>query len=521
VLRTDGADAQDAGPTCREVLELPLHDLSDARSVLARALSVTSRAPPNGSGFLSSAVRTAPVCADSAAFVRDWVEPPAGPLGAAPLRATLVRNSAYPRDRNNGAMWAGVGLNEQLEGGVEGSWRWVSGALIPKYVHHANADHPNIAQFTAGRIDAPKRFGTEPFSTLELGQSFVGVWVGAVEARLSNENLWLGAAQHSPLLLSNTAAGFPHLRVGTSRPLNVYVGRLELSVLWGSLHESDFFDGEPTNDSHLFTGTVLVFEPRFLPGLHLGGARVYHDPVKATGHSPGFYLSLLWESPLFVSGGNREGNAIGAIFARWVLPSSGFEVYLEWGRDDTPYNLQDLIREPDWTQAYTFGFQKVFLSPERLVRFFGEVVHLGESTPVRSGKGQSTFYTHGIVAQGHTHRGQLLGAGVGLGSDSRSIGVDVFDGSSRSGIWLEHARYDEDTYYRTFARRYGESRHDVELTAEARHLRIYRGVQAELVVRLSRQYDRDFITLVHDLPPAAENNWGTEVSVRWRPPRLF
>ena len=61
----------------------------------------------------------------------------------------------------------------------------------------------------------------------------------------------------------------------------------------------------------------------------------------------------------------------------------------------------------------------------------------------------------------------------------------------------------------------------MELTAEARHLRMYRGVQAELVVRMSRQYDRDFITLVNDLPPAAETNWGTELSVRWKPPRLF
>jgi hypothetical protein len=418
-------------------------------------------------------------------------------------------------------MWGGVGVNGQLELGIEVHSRWLHAAFIPKYVYQQNADHPWTSEFVAGRIDLPKRFGDDDFTVWDPGQSFVGAVVNPVEVRYSTENLWLGPAQQSPLLLSNTAGGFRHLRIGTSRPVNIHIGRLEASVFWGSLHESPYFDGNPDNDNHLFTGTVLVFEPRVLPGLYVGGSRVYHDPEPAGGHAPGFYLRLLAESPFFTSGGNRQGNAIGALFARWVLPESDFEVYVEWARDDTPYNLEDLIREPDWTQAYMFGFQKVFVSPERLVRFYGEVVHLGESTPVRAGKGHTTFYTHGTVPQGHTNGGQMLGAGIGIGSDSRSLGVDLFDDSSRTGIWLEHARYDEDTYYRTWARIFGESRHDVELTVEGRHARMFGPVQGELLLRFSRQYDRDFIPLLNDQPPTAENNWGTELVLRWRPPRIY
>jgi hypothetical protein len=510
-----------ASATCGDVLPLPLHELADTRSVLARAMSVTARAPGHASEIFRSSVRTVGVCADSAAFLGAWADPPPAAVQLAPAETWVRFNSAYPRDRNNGVMWAGVGANAQLQGGAEARWRWLSGALIPKLVHHPNGDHASTTLYTAGRIDLPKRFGEEPFTVVDAGQSFVAAVAGPVEARLSHENLWLGPAQLTPILLSNTAGGFPHVRVGTARPLDIRIGHLEAAVFWGSLSESDYFDLNPDNDSHLFTGSVIVLEPRFLPGLHVGGARVYHDPARAGGHDLGFYLGLLWESPLWVSGGNREGNAIGALFARWVLPDSDFEVYLEWARDDTPYNLQDLIREPDWTQAYVFGFQKVFVSDARLVRFYGEVAHLGESTPVRAGKGHATFYTHGTVPQGHTHGGQMLGAGIGVGSDSRSLGVDWFDSRSRTGVWLEHVRYDEDTYYRTWARIFGESRHNVELTAEARHVRLFGPLQAELVLRYSRQYDRDFIPLLNDQPPTAENNWGVEAGVRWRPPWVF
>jgi hypothetical protein len=525
---TPTLEAQQPGGDCSQVASLSLHDFTDSRSVLARALSITERSPARGSGIFASAVRRVPVCLDSAAFAGEWTDREPIQLELAAVEALIRGNSTFPRDRNNGVMWAGVGMNTQVQAGVQASWRWFSAAAIPKFVHQPNLDFTTtIASLPFNRspfanpyhlfIDNPKRFGDEPFSVTDPGQSYVGLSAGPVEARFSTENLWLGSAQSSAIVLSNTAGGFPHFRVGTSRPLDIYIGHLEVNAFWGSVSESDFFDGPGANDSHLFAGSVLVFEPRPIKGLYLGATQVYHDSSSALGHDLGFYLGVLGGSPTFVGGGNREGNGIGALFGRWVLPESGFEVYVEWARDDTPYNLMDLIREPDWTQAYMAGLQKVFLSRERLVRVYGEVVHLGESTPVRAGKGHATFYTHGTIWQGHTHRGQMLGAGIGLGSDSRSLGVDVFTGSARTGVWIEHARYDEDTYYRTFARRFGEARHNAELTAEVRRLQRYRDFTIEGVMRASRQYDRDFITLANDAPPGAETNWGTELIVSWRP----
>ncbi|MGH7459969.1 MAG: capsule assembly Wzi family protein, partial [Longimicrobiales bacterium] len=307
------------------------------------------------------------------------------------------------------------------------------------------------------------------------------------------------------------------LRIGTSRPVDLRVLDLESTIFWGSVSESDFFDAIPGNDSHLFTASTLVLQPHFLRGLYIGFARVYHDTLKALGHGPSFYLDRIIESPLYVGGGNRPGNGIGAIYFRWVLRESGFETFGEWAREDTPFDLENLLRQPDWTQAYAAGLQKVFTSPRRLTRVYAEFIHLGESAAVRAGPGFFSYYTHAIVTQGHTHRGQLLGASLGPGSDAQSIGVDVFRAKSRTGVMLEHARYDEDTYYRTFARRYGEARHDAEITAEVRRLQFVGRLSVEGVLRLSRRYDRDFISLRNEGPVQAETNWGTELWLTWRP----
>jgi hypothetical protein len=235
------------------------------------------------------------------------------------------------------------------------------------------------------------------------------------------------------------------------------------------------------------------------------------------GHGPGFYVSRLIEGPFGAGGsGNRVGNAIATLYGRWVHPASGFEAYVEWAREDTPGGFMDLLREPDWTQAYVLGFQKAFVSEGRVARVYGEAIHLGESTPTRAGRGFFSYYTHSAVRQGHTNQGQLLGAAIGPGSDAQLVGVDVFSGTGRSALRVERTRYDDDTYYRTFARRFGETRHDVELTLSASRLQFFGGFEVEAGFALSRRYGRQFMP--QDQPSAiVESNLAARLTAAWRP----
>src|SRR5699024_10219580 len=97
-------------------------------------------------------------------------------------------------------------------------------------------------------IDWPQRFGDNSVRSNELGQSYVRFDAYGLAAGVSTENLWWGPAQRYPILMSNTAPGFPHIFAGTGRPLDIYIGKLELEAIWGRLSESDYFDNDPDND---------------------------------------------------------------------------------------------------------------------------------------------------------------------------------------------------------------------------------------------------------------------------------
>jgi hypothetical protein len=331
--------------------------------------------------------------------------------------------------------------------------------------------------------------------------------------------VWIGAADVYPIVLSNTAPGFPHVRLGTERGLDLWIATLEFQLIFGSLSESDYFDGNPDNDNHFFGTTMLVVQPKFLPGLFLGVARAVHDSASVSGQGIGFFAERILESPFGgINGGNRgDQNSFGVILARWVLPASGFEAYAEWGREDTPGGWLDVLREPDWTQAYVLGFQKAFRQRDRLFRVYGELNHLGESAPSRAGRGFASYYTHTVILQGHTNKGQLMGAAIGPGSDAQLIGVDVFESKSRSAFMIERTRYDDDTYYRRFARRWGETRHDAEITLKASRTQFVGDVGLELGVQYSRRYGRAFLPLASEGPDLIENNWGTRFAASWKP----
>lgn len=518
--------AGNAMAQCAKPANISLYNLTDAHAELVQALSVTSFASANASPIARNSVRDVHVCADSISYVAPWSDrsSSAAAITMAPPVFKLTSNSAYARGDNDGALWAGKGINTEFRAGARARWRALSIGLYPTLIYQQNADFQvpfarnGYSSFTNPYhlLDYPLRMGDRSWSGIDPGQSFIRADYKSAYIAFSTENLWLGPTHFYSLLLSNAAQGFPHLRVGTSRPVRLPIVDFGFSIFGGSVDESPYFDGVAYNDSHFFTATALFVQPHVLPGLNLGIARVYHDTAHAAGQPVSFYLKRLAESPLFSGGGNRVGNGIGALYFRWVLPESGFEFYGEWARDDTPYNLEDILREPDWTAVWSAGFQKVYVRPQRITRVFGEVVRLGASTAtVRTGRGPVTFYTHGTVPQGHTQKGQMLGSWTGPGSDAQRVGFDTYDRHGLTGAYLERVRYDDDAYYATFARTYGEARHDVEATLGLRRVQFVDRFQLEGALALSRRYDRDFATLGADGRRMIENNASLKLTLRW------
>jgi hypothetical protein len=539
VLVAIAAAAPAAAQTC--VGERGVVDVTDpfsARFDVVRLLQLTGAAPPGSLFARRTSTASAEVCAGSAAPLR-WAVGPQQPVAGANrvswgLSAPSLShgyNSAYPRNINEGAVWQGVGSAMRASAGVRARWRWFDAQLSPEFVWQQNArfavaTHPDRPQYSpwAARhhhgIDWYQRPGDHSVSDFLVGQSHIRATAGPASLGLATENVWIGAARIYPILLSTTAPGFPHVFVETARPVRTPVGTFEVYGLWGRLSESDWFDFHPDNDKRLFTALTVAYSPAWIPGLHIGAARVYHETLIPGEFDLGnAFGAIMDRSFLGSGGGNRpEGNALAAIYARWAFPQVGFEVYGEWSREDTPWEIQDLLREPDWTQAYALGFQQFLGDPgaPRAFRWYGELVHLGESAPMRAGRGDFSYYTHAQVLQGHTNRGQLLGAWIGPGSDAQTLGADVLYGRGLSGLWLERVRYDDDTYYRRFADRYGETRHDVELTGGFRQLVRAGGLEVDGFVTYSSRQNRNFIAIhAEDLRDRVERNWGLKLRAQW------
>ena len=442
------------------------------------------------------------------------------------LPATVVTqtNSDYPRPQQDGLRWAGRGLSAAAMAGAAVQWKFLSAMLAPVAAYQQNQAF-DIAKVTATgysqygsflearQIDYPQRFGDKSFWSYSLGQSFIRADVHGVALGLSNENQHWGPAHRNPLLMSESAPGFPHAFVGTSKPIDVGIGSFQVEASWGHLHESDYFDLKASNDRILLAGLVAAFSPGNA-GLTLGFARSYQHYL-----SNGFDLLHQITTPYRHVRSNVADNQVLSGFLHWVLPESGFEAYGEYGRDDHWEDFQDLVQEPDHTRAYTVGFEKVFRSENspNMLRIDAEATNINRDPTFEGGRGRTSFYTNTSVTQGYTNGGQPLGAPIGPGSDAQFASGDYVTRRYLGGVSVERIRYDDDAYYDRFANLYTNRGHDAEITFGVRGGAIIRNVQVIGEVTKSQRYNRGLINLINGSGPDKSSNVSFTLGASWAP----
>jgi len=210
--------------------------------------------------------------------------------------------------------------------------------------------------------------------------------------------------------------------------------------------------------------------------------------------------------------GDDEEDQLLSLFARWVLPESGFEAYLEWARTDHPWDFRDFALEPEHSQGRTLGLRhSTPLADGRLIVLGVEVTDLARTTTSRV-RDNPTFYEHWIVRPGYTHRGQLVGASVGPGGSAQTLTTDLYADWGRAGLVLERRVHDNDAYY--FQASQGAVDwccHDVSFSVGPRLL-LFRGdfeldAQTTFTRELNRYFQRG-----NDV-----SNVNLSLSARWRP----
>lgn len=384
-------------------------------------------------------------------------------------------NTDHPYSLNDGAMIPAKGYQTLISEGVYAQYGPLSIQLRPEYVFAENkifqgfykeqpdqvwAGYYNVLNY----IDLPERFGDKPYQKLLWGQSSVRLTFGALSLGLSNENLWWGPGDRNSLVMSNTAEGFKHLTLNTVKPIKTFIGSFEGQIISGRLDNSGFappdtnrtYNGSKLyvpkrNDWRYINGMVISYQPKWVPGLFLGLTRTFITYYKDMGTSLKDFLPIITPISKKANYGETESavpnDQRASFFLRWLWLKTHAELYVEFFREDHAYDTRDFILEPDHQHAYLFGLRKLIPlkgHEDQYIQFKLEVTQLAQ-TSTNPDRAEGEIYLHHAgIPQGYTNKGQLLGAGIGPGSNMQSASISWIKKLKMIGIQVERYVHDQD-----------------------------------------------------------------------------
>jgi len=374
-------------------------------------------------------------------------------------------NSQHPSGYNDGIMVPAKGYQTFISAGVYAKYGPLSVQFWPQMLYVENKPFETFKDIyhkpsPPGGIDLPERFGEDAFNKFFWGQSSIRLTFGPVSFGLSNENLWWGPGIHNALIMTNNAPGFKHFTLNTVRPIKTAIGAFEFQLIGGRLDSSGYTPGLPPDWRYL-NAIVVTYHPKWVPGLFLGLTRAYQVYRGDMGHSFNDYLPVL--SPFEKDKtGNTETDAkrrdqLLSLFMRWAWVKAHGEVYVEFGREDHSWNLRDFFLEPNHSAAYVVGINKLFALPRRKGEFIQvnmEIANLASnSTTINRDRVYvdkpdevvtGNWYSHYQIRHGYTEDGQVLGAGIGPGSNSQWIKIAWVKGLKTFGLEFERYVHNND-----------------------------------------------------------------------------
>lgn len=387
----------------------------------------------------------------------------------APFIQTTV-NSRFPMGENNQAAWYGRGTTTEFMGGIYLRSDYLTINFHPHIIYQENLDfaHPEftfrdsegnlryVAEAIEARLDLPFRFGPDPFTTIDPGNSSIRVHYNSLEVGVSTEPLWWGPANRYPLIMSNNSSGVPHAFIGTRSPLkNRYMGNFQFKWMVGYPQQSEYYDGAGQNEIRFLNSINFAYNLPFLDQLTLGVTRTYHIY-----EDRGFDIrnALLIMDPLRRTrlvevqgpdGERQRRNQMASAYMHLLLEDANAEIYGEIYREDHSFDFRDLFMQPLHNGGWMLGFQKLVFAPKAdfyKVNLEFTNLTMDQLQQVRS---QKYMYTHSQIRQGHTNRGQLLGAAIGPGSNSQFLSVDAYRNSTKYGFFIQRIARNDNFHFNT------------------------------------------------------------------------
>ncbi|AEF81612.1 conserved hypothetical protein [Leadbettera azotonutricia ZAS-9] len=369
-------------------------------------------------------------------------------------------NTASPYGQNDGALWQGKGLNSSLTSGARFEGYGIELTFKPQLSFSQNLDFDLIQRemsgfnytdkaekygYFWGTIDAPQRFGDNPFFTFDWGDSEIRYTWKTITIGFGTQAIWLGPSYLNSILHSNNAPTYPKFDIGIRKQpmtipwINWYIGDIEFRIWVGYLSESKYFDNDDSNDHNMFHGLSFAYAPSFLPGLTLFINRVCIVPWE-------------WENLKFIvpKKNNTTEDQKMSFGAYYLLPQASIEVYSELGIDDfTVGGFEGYLRYPFHTMTYTIGLKKIInIVPKQ--KLYGEIIFEWNSMEMSQDfqfQWAYSPYSHGTIKQGYTNQGQWLGAGSGWGGNSQYLEFKLYYPKGTSSLLIQRTNPDNNFLY--------------------------------------------------------------------------
>ena len=363
------------------------------------------------------------------------------------------------------------GYQQWASSGVYGSFGPFSIQLQPEFIFAKNNSY-DTGFSKEGGIEYVEVFGEGPYSKLLPGQSSIRLNHGAFSLGASTENIWWGPGQYNSLLFSNNAFGFQHLTLNTRKPAKTFLGSFEGQLIFGKLENFAPFVRDGKEDWRYVNGITFSYQPKWIPGLFLGASRVFQQYNSFNNNTWAYYFPLFepFQKVKLIDPNSQDFDSTEydnrlqsqqlTGFARLVISKAKAEVYFEYGRRDHAVDWREFLLNPEHARAYIFGFKKlVSLTNGAFFHFNGEILQQQESInilPRYGAGGGSSWASHGIN-QGFTHKGQMLGPGVGPSSNVQTLETSWVKGIKKIGIRWERLNRHQDVYARLFNGRPSEN----------------------------------------------------------------
>lgn len=389
-----------------------------------------------------------------------------------PISLNSLYSSHHTFKVNSFPVIPSKGLQTHLSFGAFTRWNSLTLQVVPQVVQVFHPNYSGLPEDMAGviwagrytwwnRIDEPETFGEKSFTTIGWGQSSLRYDLKNISFGVSTENLYWGPGKYNSLIMSNNAYGFPHVTANSILPSKTKIGSFEWRILWGLLESSRQMPPDtgrveskvrlytPKYDHNRFvTGAVVVYQPIFAKGLSLGYANVIQQYINTLYWNDPFSAitsTFLYEEGL---GDNVAKHQISSFFFRWVFLEAGGEVYMEYATQNPNRNFKNILEGTN-QRAYTIGVSKG--QPIGLKSFLQleiEQTQLQRS-PYLALDGKS-FYVDSRIRHGYTHKGKVLGAQIGPGSNLQTVNFSYLKEGFKIGAIYQRLAHNNDFFYFTF-----------------------------------------------------------------------